>query len=161
MTRLEARIQKNLQGWEIDQINWNLTHKWAMNQQNAQVQKKLYNKVYAIRIFSCDIVWGYVSKQNVIYTNLSKRFFLQTSHKQPGILRVDDKYTYVWCKVKNYNCHKNKIRTTRKLKLCQNYLVLIKNCMASLLSFSNNKLSRMGKYNQHKRMFGKLSNSLN
>ena len=32
-----------LQGWEIDQINWNLTHKWAMNEQNAQTQKKRYN----------------------------------------------------------------------------------------------------------------------
>ena len=24
---------------------------------------------------------------------------------------MDDIYTYVQCKVKNYNCHKNKIRT--------------------------------------------------
>ena len=36
---------KKLQEWEIDQINWNLIHKWAMNEQNAQAQKKLYNKI--------------------------------------------------------------------------------------------------------------------
>ena len=28
----------------------------------------------------------------------------------PEILCMDDKYTYRLCKVKNYNCHKNKIR---------------------------------------------------
>ena len=27
---------KKIQGWEMDQINWNLTEKWAMNEQNAQ-----------------------------------------------------------------------------------------------------------------------------
>ena len=36
---------KKLQGWEIGQINWNLTHTWAMNEQHAQAQKKLYNKI--------------------------------------------------------------------------------------------------------------------
>ena len=36
---------KNLQGREIDQINWNLIQKWAMNKQNAQALKKLYNKI--------------------------------------------------------------------------------------------------------------------
>ena len=37
--------KKKLQEWDIDQINWNLTHKWAMNEQNAQAQKKLSNKI--------------------------------------------------------------------------------------------------------------------
>ena len=27
---------KKLQGWEADQVNWNLTHKWAIIEQNAQ-----------------------------------------------------------------------------------------------------------------------------
>ena len=35
------QASKKLEGWEIDQINWNLTPKWAMNVQNAQAQKKL------------------------------------------------------------------------------------------------------------------------
>ena len=35
---------KKLQGWGIHQINLNLIHKWAMNEQNAQAQNKLYNK---------------------------------------------------------------------------------------------------------------------
>ena len=45
MTRLDARTQKNFKGEKIDQINWNLTHKWPMHEQNAQAQKKLYNKI--------------------------------------------------------------------------------------------------------------------
>ena len=36
---------KKRKGWEIDQINWKLIHKWAMNEQNAQAQKKLYDKI--------------------------------------------------------------------------------------------------------------------
>ena len=36
---------KTLKGEKkIEKINWNLTHKWVMNEQNAQAQKKLYNK---------------------------------------------------------------------------------------------------------------------
>ena len=60
MTRLDATTQKKLQGREIGQINWNLIHQWTMNEQNTQAQKKLYiNKVYAIKILSCNIVCGH------------------------------------------------------------------------------------------------------
>ena len=33
----------------MDQINWNLTEKWAMNEQNAQAEKKLYNKMRSMQ----------------------------------------------------------------------------------------------------------------
>ena len=36
---------EKLQGWEIDQINWNLTHKWEINEQNVEAQKKIYNTI--------------------------------------------------------------------------------------------------------------------
>ena len=44
-----------------------------MNEQNARAQKKLYNTMRSIpsKIFSCNIVCGFVGKQNVIYTSLS------------------------------------------------------------------------------------------
>ena len=33
------------EGWGIDQISWKFTHKWTVNEQNAQAQKKLGNKI--------------------------------------------------------------------------------------------------------------------
>ena len=67
MDRLDGRTYKNCKSekWIKSIETW---PKWAMNEQNAQAQKKLYNK---IKIFSCNILWGTASKQNVIYMNLS------------------------------------------------------------------------------------------
>ena len=90
---------KNLQGWEIDQINWNLTHKWAMNEQNAHAQKKLYNKIRSMPSKSSATTLAVVRPVNKMwYTRIwvfKYNIFLQTIHNQPEILRVDDKYTYV------------------------------------------------------------------
>ena len=63
---------KKIQGWETDQINWNLTqmsHEWTACKSSEETLKQ--NKVYAIKIFSWNTVCGSVSKENVIYTNLS------------------------------------------------------------------------------------------
>ena len=72
MTRLDARTQRNLSGRNRFK-SIEIWHEWAMNEQKAQAQKKLYNKskVYAIKIFSWNIVFGSVSKHNVIYMNVS------------------------------------------------------------------------------------------
>ena len=70
---------KKLQRREIDQINWNLMGNWYTNEQWMNGMHKLrrnftINKVYAIKIFSCNIVGGSVSKQNVIFTNLRLKY---------------------------------------------------------------------------------------
>ena len=72
MTKLDARNQKNFMGER--KIKWIET--WYTNEQWMNRMHKLrrnftIKKIYAIKIFSCNIVCGSVSKQNVIYTNLS------------------------------------------------------------------------------------------
>ena len=48
-----------------------------------------------MKIFSFNIVCGSISKQNVYKYARIWKYFLQTIHKQPEIVCVDDKYTYV------------------------------------------------------------------
>ena len=43
----QCKDAKKLQGWD-----WNLTHKWVMNEQNAQAQKKPYNKIRSMPLKS-------------------------------------------------------------------------------------------------------------
>ena len=88
MTRLDARTQNNFKG-EKKLKSIETWHKWAMNEENAQTQKKLYNR-RSMPSKSSAATYSVASSVNKMwYTRiwvLKFIIFLQTSHNHPEIL---------------------------------------------------------------------------